>query len=321
MVSRVLPLLISVTLTGANPAWADPAPVMTRLSTGSEVAVWTLPAAAAAAKVTPVVFLHGGPGLYTEARRFAEGAPLRAAGFTTVYFDQAGGGRSARLPAAAYSLDRAVGDLEALRIALGKDRLVLWGNSWGASLATVYASRFPNRVAGLILTSPGMFPGMDGKRDYRRTNRDKVTYKAETIAAIAKIDSQGASAETTLPQDRAGKLFDELVASELIEAMVCKKSTARIDALPGGGNLYANRLLSRGLKTVKLAPMPANVPTVVIRGACDFLQPANAERYRAAFGGALVTIANDGHGLIENRTATGAALGAFANDVLSKTVK
>ena len=91
--------------------------------------MWILPADGAAARSAPVVFLHGGPGLYTEARRFDEAAVMRAAGFDTIFFDQAGGGQSARLPAGDYSHDRAVADIEALRVALGKDQFVLWGRN------------------------------------------------------------------------------------------------------------------------------------------------------------------------------------------------
>ena len=110
-----------------GPILAAPAtPVMTAVATGSNLAVWKLPADARP-RATPVLFLHGGPGLYTEARRFDEAAVMRAAGFDTIFFDLAGGGRSARLAAGDYGLDRAIADVEALRIALGKDQLVLWG--------------------------------------------------------------------------------------------------------------------------------------------------------------------------------------------------
>jgi pimeloyl-ACP methyl ester carboxylesterase len=306
---------------GVGAASAGSVPVMTRVSTGSELAVWTLAAEAPQPKITPVVFLHGGPGLYTEERRFAEGAPLRAAGFATIYFDQAGGGKSGRLPAAAYTLDRAVSDLEALRIALGKDQLILWGNSWGASLSALYAARYPARVAGIILTSPGTFPGTDVKRDYSGTNRDRVTYSDATRMAIAQVDREGAAAEAGLSQDRAGKLLDDLVAAELIDAMVCKGSASKTALLPGGGNLYANRLLSRELKKAGLAPVRLNVPVLILRGTCDFLPLANAERYRATFGGSIVPVPNAGHGLFENRAVTDGAFRNFANEILAKAVK
>ena len=278
---------------------------MTPIATGSNLAVWTVPADARR-RVTPVVFLHGGPELYTEARRFDEAAVMRAAGFDTVFFDQAGGGRSARLPAGEYSLDRAVADIEALRTALGKDQLVLWGNSYGAVLSTLYLARFPGRVAGVVLTLPGMFPGCAGKRDYGRTDLDRVVFGKDVSKAI---DRDGGKAEADLPQPRAGELFDD---------MVCKGATVRPPPLPGGGNLYAQRLIARDLKAVKAAPVAvAGVPALIVWGACDFLPMASAERYRDLFGGRIAEIAASGHGLLEDRAAVDAAIAGFARDSLA----
>ena len=293
-------------------------PQIIKLATGSELATWTFPGSGARRHAVPVLFLHGGPGLYTEARRFDEGAPLRAAGFDTIYFDQAGGGRSARLKASDYSLDRAVADVEALRTALGHEQLVLWGNSWGAALATVYASRHPGRVAGFILTSPGMFPGFGGKRDYSRTDRDKVDYAKEVTAAINRIDREGAAAEAALPQDRAGAIFDTMVAAELIDGVVCKGAGVKPPALPGGGNLYVNRLISRDLKALKFKPVPlTKVPAIIVRGSCDYLPMSSADRYAAHFGAPVIAVAGAGHGLLEQRTVVDAAFAGFAQGPLA----
>ncbi len=314
-------LWIALLLLASAPGRAEmPAPVMTPLSTGSTLAVWTLAADpnAGTRHVVPVVFLHGGPGMYTEERRLAEAAVLRAAGFDTVFFDQAGGGRSARLPATEYSLARAVDDIEAQRIALRVEKLVLWGNSYGAVLAALYAGRFPGRVAGVLLTSPGMFPGYAGSRDYGRTQRNRVEYSREIRAAVDATDKRGAAAEASLPQAAAGQLFDTLVGSELADGMVCKDSPVASPPPPGGGNLYAQRLISRDLRALKVAPAPLpGVPALVIRGACDFLPMASADRYRALFGAGITEIPDAGHGLLENRTAVDAAIAAFARGALA----
>lgn len=308
------------------PIWVVPAagvpvpePVMVPLATGSTLATWTMAGEGARRHSTPVVFLHGGPGLYTEARRFDEGAVLRAAGFDTIYFDQAGGGRSALLKAGEYSLERAIADLEALRIALRQEQLVLWGNSYGATLLALYADRYPGRVAGVLLTSPGMFPGFAGKRDYGRTDRDKVVYDKAVMAAIKRIDRDGGAAEAVLPQPEAGKLFDALVADELVNAMVCKGSSVRPAALPGGGNLFAQRLIDRDLKALKFTPAgvgSVQKPTLIVRGSCDYVPAVSAERFRAVFGGTIVDVPDSGHGLLENRAVVVAAMDGFARGAL-----
>ena len=301
----------------AVPAQAA-APAMVKLATGSELATWTFPGSGPRRHAVPVLFLHGGPGLYTEARRFDEGAPLRAAGFDTIYFDQAGGGRSARLKAGDYSLDRAIADVEALRIALGHEQLVLWGNSWGAALATVYASRHPGRVAGFVLTAPGMFPGFGGKHDYSRTDRDKVEYAKDVTAAVNRIDRDGGAAEADLPQDRAGAIFDTMVSAELIDGVVCKGTAVKPPPLPGGGNLYVNRLISRDLKALKFTPGPlVKVPAIIVRGSCDYLPMSSAERYAALLGAPVLAVADAGHGLLEQRAAVDAAIASFAQGPLA----
>jgi pimeloyl-ACP methyl ester carboxylesterase len=303
-------------LTGliASSAFAQPAPTMTKISTGSELAVWKL-APSKTMHQTPIIFLHGGPGLYTETRRLDEGQPLRDAGFTTIYFDQAGGGKSARLKASEYSLDRAVLDLEALRVALGQERLILWGNSYGASLAAVYADRYPDRVAAILLTAPGMFPGFDGKRDFANTNRDKVVYSKDLTKAVGLIDSKGGEAEAKLSQAEAGLLFDEFAKAELIEGVVCKGSSVTPPPLSGGGNLYAQRLLSRDVKKLKFTPKKATErPVLIVRGTCDYLPMDSAEKYRAMLGGRIEMIERTGHGLLENPAAYQAALKRFATE-------
>jgi pimeloyl-ACP methyl ester carboxylesterase len=307
---------IAVSIAVSTVAAAQNAPDIVRLSTGSEIATWSIAPDRPIHK-TPIIFLHGGPGMYTEARRFDEGAPFRAAGFTTIYFDQAGGGRSKRLVASAYSLDRAVADLEALRVALGQERLLLWGNSYGASLATVYAARYRGKVAGLVLTSPGTFPGTNPKRSYGLTNRDKVKLGTALSSAVNKIDSKGAAAEAELSQSDAGALLDIATSAELIEAMVCKGAQVTPPQLAGGANLYANRIILKSVEKMAFKPgAPMPLPTLILRGACDFLPETNAVIYAKLFATSVTTLPATGHGLLENRSAIDAAFRAFADGPL-----
>jgi len=97
----------------------------------------------------PVVFLHGGPGAGCNPynRRFFD--PRR---YHIILYDQRGAGRS--LPYASLhenTTQHLVSDLETLREHLQLEAWVLFGGSWGATLALLYAQRFPERVLGLIL--------------------------------------------------------------------------------------------------------------------------------------------------------------------------
>lgn len=296
---------------------AQDAPTMLSVSTGSELATWTMLAEKPLHK-TPVIYVHGGPGMYTTDGAKKKGASLRNAGFTTIYFDQAGGGKSKHIAVKDYTIERAVADLEALRIALGQDKIIIWGSSYGASLAAIYTARYPANVAGIILTSPGSYPGTSAKRDYKITNRDKVKMSKELISAVGKVDNNGQSAEASLSQSDAGRLFDDLVNADLMGGMVCKGSNITPPAPGSGGNLYANRLIAKDLDKIKFkAAGPIKIPALVLRGSCDFITESSAAKFAALFGTKVTTINSSGHGLLENKDDIEAAFAQFANGPLA----
>jgi proline iminopeptidase len=110
----------------------------------------------------PVVFLHGGPGGGCEPyhRRFFDPKRYRA-----VLFDQRGCGRS--IPHGELEGNDTwaiVADIERIREALGIDRWVVFGGSWGSTLALAYAQSHPDRVLGLIVR--GIFLGRDEDLDW-----------------------------------------------------------------------------------------------------------------------------------------------------------
>ncbi len=100
----------------------------------------------------PLILLHGGPGMSESGlfRRFI--APLEK-NFTLVYWDQRGAGKSfsRRIPRASMRVDQFIADLDELvehvRRRLGKDKVVLYGHSWGSALGVLYTARFPMKVA------------------------------------------------------------------------------------------------------------------------------------------------------------------------------
>jgi proline iminopeptidase len=97
----------------------------------------------------PVIFLHGGPGAGATPthRRFFDPAVYRI-----IVFDQRGAGRSTPLGELAGNTRRhLVEDIETLRRHLAVDRWVVFGGSWGSTLALSYAEAHPERCRALIL--------------------------------------------------------------------------------------------------------------------------------------------------------------------------
>ena len=97
----------------------------------------------------PVVFLHGGPGssIKPYCRQFFD--PTR---YRCVLFDQRGCGRSSpRGELRDNDSARLIADIEHVRQHFGIERWAVFGGSWGATLALLYAQTHPERVLGLIL--------------------------------------------------------------------------------------------------------------------------------------------------------------------------
>jgi len=97
----------------------------------------------------PLVFIHGGPGggSLPHHRRFYDPDFWRI-----VLYDQRGAGRSAPIADIVdNTTDHLIADLERLRKHLGIERWLLFGGSWGSTLALAYAEAHAERVLGLVL--------------------------------------------------------------------------------------------------------------------------------------------------------------------------
>jgi proline iminopeptidase len=111
---------------------------------------------------SPVLFLHGGPGAGAGAvhRRFFDPGFWRL-----VIFDQRCAGRSRPLGSLLQNTTAdLVRDIEILRRHLAIPRWLLFGGSWGSTLALAYAQAVPERVSGCVLR--GVFLGRRAEVDW-----------------------------------------------------------------------------------------------------------------------------------------------------------
>jgi proline iminopeptidase len=97
----------------------------------------------------PAVFLHGGPGAGCSPPHRRLFDPQR---YNVLLFDQRGCGRSR--PHASLEANTTwhlVDDIERLRAMMGAERWLVFGGSWGSTLALAYAQAHVSRVSALIL--------------------------------------------------------------------------------------------------------------------------------------------------------------------------
>lgn len=106
-------------------------------------------------KGVPVIFLHGGPGCGTSptCRRYFDPEFYRI-----IVFDQRGSGQSTpRAHLENNDTWHIIEDIEKIREELNIDKWLVFGGSWGSTLAMCYAIKHVDRVLGLVLR--GIFLG------------------------------------------------------------------------------------------------------------------------------------------------------------------
>jgi pimeloyl-ACP methyl ester carboxylesterase len=134
-----------------------------------------------------MLLLHG---FGNDARIWDDFAPLVAPFYRTLALDLRGHGDSDWDSERRYDYPFHLRDLEAVFAALGIDRLVLVGHSFGGRVATLFAGSHPQRLAGLVLVDSG--PELDPRGttrillDVRRSAEEGVASVADYERALAR---------------------------------------------------------------------------------------------------------------------------------------
>ncbi|OIR00824.1 proline iminopeptidase [mine drainage metagenome] len=278
-------------------------------------------------KGLPVVFVHGGPGAGCGPMHRCFFDPLF---YRIILFDQRGAGRS--LPYGgleANTTAHLVADMEALRRHLAVERWLLFGGSWGSTLALAYGESHPERCLGLILRGiflcrpvevewflHGMgrfFP--EAARAFlghlpRAEQADPLpAYYRRLTHADAGVHGPAAKAWCDYETACSRLLPDPPAAETGINL-----SMARIEAhyMINDGFLAPNQLLRR-------AGRLSGVPGVIVQGRYDMVCPiASADELARAWPQADYEIVADaGHSALEPGIAT--ALVAATNGFRDRT--
>ncbi len=133
----------------------------------------------------PLLTQHGGPGAGHD---YLEPLEALASDRPVVFYDQLGCGKS-DLPddPSLWHIERYVAEVEAVRLALGLERILLWGHSWGGWLAIEYMMGQPPGVAGLVLASASA----SLRQFAEETSRLKATLPEETLAILNRFEAVG----------------------------------------------------------------------------------------------------------------------------------
>ena len=111
---------------------------------------------------TPVIFLHGGPGARVVPAHYDFFNPKL---FFSILFDQRGCGKSEPFcELKNNNIQNLVLDMERIREKIGIEKWILFGGSWGSTLALYYAINYPDRCLGLVLR--GIFLGTRTEIDW-----------------------------------------------------------------------------------------------------------------------------------------------------------
>lgn len=152
----------------------------------------------------PVIMLSGGPG--NNALQLESIAKKLSASYKAILLEQRGTGLSVVSPldSATINMEAAIGDVDLLLTHLGLKKAILFGHSYGGSLALVYACRHPEKIKSLVLLAPGYF-GL-GKKSYDVTY-DKIigsfsTAELARITALEKKQQAGTITEAELLEMR-----------------------------------------------------------------------------------------------------------------------
>jgi proline iminopeptidase len=268
-----------------------PAPVEDQrfweLPTGSRIAYVRVPAEGRA-REAPIIFLHGGPGvpdMEGDARYFGR---LARDGFDVYVYDQVGRGRSSRLDDPRdYTLQRDVSDLEEIQAKIDAEWVILIGHSYGGALAAAYAASHPKRVAKIVLSSPDdPSPAAGGASMlFRLTTREKLGVYSlllppRPMLAYTLLQVNSEAAHAFAGDAEMDARFDR-VYNRTRPALHChgEPPGPRLHGLGFYAHYYPQSATSPPHAEFLSALARQDIPTLVIKGRCDYLSWSSAQKY------------------------------------------
>ena len=241
----------------------------------------------------PVLTLHGGPGFphfYFEC--FEDFLPRDRLRYW--YYDQLGCGFSDHPDdPALWTVDRYRREVEQVRAALGLDRMVLYGQSWGGMLAIEYTLAYPQHVERLVIS------------DMTASIPSYVKYVTQLYDALP------ADVRATMQRYEAAGDYEAPEYQQLLIANLYAKHLCRLDPWPEPVERSVDRMNAQIYNTMqgpseftitgnfkdwdRWADLPKiDVPTLLIVGRYDTMSVADIERMGKLIPHARVVVCENG---------------------------
>jgi proline iminopeptidase len=260
----------------------------------------------------PMLTLHGGPGathFYFEC--FEDFVPRDRVRFW--YYDQLGCGFSdAPDDTSLWTVDRYRAEVEEVRAALGVERLVLYGQSWGGMLGIEYALAFPQRVERLIVSN--MTASVPSYVEYVTTLRKALP--PDVDAAMRTFEDAGKFAAPEYQALLIEHLYNKHICRldpwpEPVERAFAHLSQSAYNTMQGPSEFVVTGNFKNWDRWADLARI--EVPTLLIVGRHDTMAVAQIERMSKLMPHAeLVVCENGSHmSLYDDQRAYFAALLPF----------
>ena len=259
------------------------------------------------------IVLHGGPGGGLQRSQLKH---FDLSKWRVVLFDQRGCGRSTPFLSVHNNTTwDLVADMEKLRVHLGIDKWLVFGGSWGSTLALAYASRHPAPVAGLLLRGVCLMEPWEQRWLYEEGGASRIFPEAWPAFVAGAQKSKGRG---TLSQ-RYGRLLSNRKtrkaaakawwnwesAISYLEPKPDHSSPKQVESLAVLENHYFrhNAWLKPGFLLAAAAKM--RIPTVIVQGRYDLVCPiASAYALRKAMPHSVLIVAKKaGHAGSETPTA------------------
>ncbi len=143
-----------------------------------------------------LIGINGGPGQSSSYMHSLD--RLAGAEFAVVTYDQRGTGQSTK-PSNGYALSEYAADLEAVRQAVGVQKVHIFGHSWGGIIAMCYAAAYPQSVRSIILMGSGPPTREAAQVGQARLNKRIASLQEQGIIARAQPENMKNMIEFILP--------------------------------------------------------------------------------------------------------------------------